>query len=368
MDKILSLSPINLTLLGTVVLQLLCFDYRSWQKRIIFLVSTALIIFGLTSYQNDLAWMLSIATLLGLSERTKGVALIYSAVVLILLTVGNWQQADLTEIMLLASMSAFFLRTKDRNGSSNIVILWSLTLLMAIVSKTQVIDHRYSELPFLALLVIAIMSNCWFRLKRVGGNEVVALFSVSLLARAIIESRLPLLDYTSITILAMVMQLVFIASLMAAILISRTEKSNFEKFVNLISLSLFLPLVPDALIEKSLHFHSVYFLAMISLVLMVPLRKSAHGMSQLLVAVLGVVAWIAVLIPQIQAIQSWQSTLCWMAACSAQLFTLVLFVKHDEKSMNHEKYRERLPQIGFLVIVFGALLTLWYILTYVREI
>tara|TARA_R110002049_G_scaffold120973_4_gene275577 strand:- start:258 stop:824 length:567 start_codon:yes stop_codon:yes gene_type:complete len=53
---------------------------------------------------------------------------------------------------------------------------------------------------------------------------------------------------------------------------------------------------------------------------------------------------------------------------ASQLFYLIKMVDEHEKAVNTYIYRERLPQLVFILMTFGWYASLWYILYYVRQI
>ncbi|PIP91221.1 MAG: hypothetical protein COW01_06090 [Bdellovibrionales bacterium CG12_big_fil_rev_8_21_14_0_65_38_15] len=352
-----------LSVIGMVFPLSLSLQISAKLKKLIFLLSTVLLVVGAGL---SMPWTLSIILissylcLIGKEDFYNGY------IFLLIICIGNWSNPGITELLLVLLTVIINLKFSDR-VSKFVIPVFAITTMLYIVNSSAITTS--SVVAFCLMISISLLFFSVFtkNIEIKDSFSVLSLFLISSQLKIIIEqnsSNLSLSMYN--TWFSFNILMVFIVLMKILAFYEKSENIK-QEFLKLSAISFFLPsfvsLAPISTNEIAMY-------AMVNLIgsiLYLHQKNYTKFDTMLLMAVGSIIIGVQIYVFIGLDLQG-PALFVTVMLLASELFYLIKSIENREDHSVSILYRERLPQLVFISIAFGWICTLWYILYYVRKI
>lgn len=339
-------------------------------KRMLFIGAVILLSFGLgETVQMALACSFGGALLICLDEPSNTASIRKFILVSIALS-GNWLDAGIPEHILLFLLVGLYFTEKhdsDKAVVSSLLILWCLSLVALIIDHSGAFPGGKIELVTSCLLITAALAVSWLDFGRYSSLSNAVLMLLYLCIRLSLEKRTSSLNLDQVATLSNIFTLSYLLTVGSVVLRGiRNGEKDMQSFSVLFAMSLLLPFSPDLMPATRTTFDYSIIGAAVGVALLTNLLNDRLDDAVLKVLfgifVVSISASAYTSIPLSRA-----SYLGLVLTTSGQLFFLLRGL-NSVRCFDLSFRWERMLHYIYLLVIFGGLATLWYILNYVRQI
>lgn len=357
---------ISILLVHSVVLQI---PYLF--KNIAFVVATGLASYGLTNSLLSSGIVVLICLISIITEENSAKDMLKKFTLFVLALCGNWIDPSMQELILLVLLLGVYATFQNKNANS-LIGLWCLTLIVYIYTSISSSAGEPVALVLSSLLVVSSFGIFWFDLRLGNIESLLGLLLICFSSKYFIDktsAELVLgqaLTFSSFSILC------FLGTLTFLVLKGFKAANSIKSFLLILGLTVLLPISSEAQLFNRLETNYIFLLVAMGSLLLLPLSKSEKKSDIITKTLIGLILIASQLILYQGENIGQVQVLILSLSLSAQLFFLMKKpLALTSESVNRQvtvKTGERLPQYLYIMLVFGAAASLWYILSYVRQI
>jgi len=335
-------------------------------KRVLFMVSASTFVIFL-SHTPMMGLLLTLAVIaLGSIEQASTSQFVKKFVLISMVAIGDWVDPTIVESMILLGVVGIILhRDYESDYSIHVLGLWLLAMILGVSSEIQLFENV--SLYFVCALSVAALSLFWVRYKNCDSITIMAQMLLVSAVRLIIESQQPFIQIQGVVAFTKFFVISFLFTAVCLIVSVIKDKNFNQGALRLLALGMILPFTPDEIpASRAVMEYSLVIVAASS-ALANPLARAKDYVGSLLFVACAGLALIcyAITFVDISISRSTQFGLIVVMTSTLTFIGLGLKPEFYERRLVSG---ERLPQILYGLAIFGALATLWYILSYVRQI
>lgn len=337
-------------------------------RRLIFIVATLVLSLAL----GATAQMVVICTLggaiLALVDEPTNSSLIKKFILVAIAASGNWLAPGLAEYVLMLLLVGLYLRdAREAAVGTSLIILWCLTLVVIVLGHSGAFPDGTVILLASCLLVAATLATAWLSFNKYTTVINSVLMLLFLCVRFALERRVATLSLDQVGIFNQAFTITYFVTLVSVILRGLNDSGkDIQSFSILFAMSLLLPFSPDLMpaMRSTLDYSMIVAAMGVTLLLQLKQRRLDDTLIQLVIGMMIVVASIMAFS---ETPLSRVSYLGLVLTISGKLFFLFRSINKSDCHAVALRW-ERMLHYLYIVLIFGALASLWYILNYVRQI
>lgn len=332
-------------------------------KKTLFFASSVFLVLGLGI---SLPWAVTVLTL-SLYASVVGMKDYFNNYILILIVCfGNWSVPGITEVFLV--LLSVVMHIKFVGSAAKFIFpVFTITLMFYLLNASSIVVIPAITFSLLICISLLFLSFSTQMLKIV---DIFTFYSTSLfiiLLKTIVEQNISQLNISMYNTWYSFNLFILFYVLIRILIKHKDDKDYKNSFLKVLVLSFYLPtfvsLTPVSASEASSY--AIMLLVGGTLYLK---QKNQTLIDSIISTTLGVII-ICVQVYFMIGLDLQGPVLLAMAiSLSSQFFYLIKSIEYKSTSIGALLYRERLPQLAYISIVFGWICTLWYILYYVRKI
>ncbi len=351
------------TMIGMVLPLLLVADLSNIIKKVVFAVSTVCLVVGLGI---NLPWSIAVIFLsfylsaLGMKEY------FYNYIFILIISFGDWSNPGLSEVFL--TLLSLVMHTKFEDREAKFILpVFSITLMFYLINASSLSSTpaiSFSLLICISLLFVNIFSQ---DLRLVDTFSMFSTVLFTILMKTIVEQNITQLSISMYNAWYSFNVIIVFYVLIRTLIKYKKDLNIKNNFLKILVITFYFPtfvsLTPVSAIEAS----SFAVMILVGATLYLK-QKNETLIDSVLSMLLGIILICLQIYFTIGLDVQGVVLLAMSISLSSQFFYLIKSVEYRQLIPGRFLYRERLPQLAFISIVFGWICTLWYILYYVRKI
>ncbi|MBH47371.1 MAG: hypothetical protein CME71_04305 [Halobacteriovorax sp.] len=323
-------------------------------------------------FNPDIMYSLVSLTLIILTQynNKRGAdSLLNASILVAAFACANWVEPGLVEMIAALTLVGKFII----NGRSNMAkVLPLFAALITSVALSSVYQNKNSDILLMAcgLFVVFYYGLFWYQDKNASPYANASLFILTIFFKFFIDQHLLGLTAKHALIVNNLIVGALIATSIYTIYLGRQKEQNGTTVLRLALLNVGFT-TAGIYIDSSFGLSEITgLLAMlIGIAMLLKIEQAPKKHDQYIAGVLGLVIILLQFLYIKTHLIGVPAVYILILNLSAQLFFLIKIIGHCEKTGQVTvKTGERLPQFVYIVGVFGAIASLWYILIYVRQI
>ena len=351
------------TILGLVLSLGLKLSITDQLKRVLFLSSSILLV---NSSGFSLPWLIIIILMVTYLSLMKMENCFNNFIFVLIVCLGNWAQPGLAEVLLVGLSMLLNLKFEDKMAKY-VLPVFAVMLLMYLINASAIVFSPFISFALLISVALLFVSIFTKKINIEDSFSMLSLFLISSQLKIIVEQNISQLNLSMYNTWIGFNLCVIFYVLLKALVHSKNNPNNKEDFVKLLALSFYLPTLNGQSIV-SINEQAIYSMLIISGAILYRYLGASNKVDTAIAIILSCIL-IAIQTHFIIGLDFQGPTLfVVLIVLASQFFYLIKTIEYREYQIGPIYYRERLPQIGFITIIFGWICTLWYILYYVRKI